>query len=145
MGLSSFAHVQISIVPPHSNGARNFLYFGIQFFLLFSEIRNLLPVSLEYVWYRYIVFDNFSAIFSTELPKRMEREVASLPSLQLWRKSCNKRALDASSLTNVLRKKIGTMCAKLKRARGKVEVSVSRGSLTRGATKLILSSYFITS
>ena len=47
------------------------------------------------------MFDNFSAIFSTELPKRMEREVANLPSLQLWRKSCNKRALDASSSTIV--------------------------------------------
>ena len=93
------------------------------------------------------MFDNFSAIFSTELPKRMEREVANLPSLQLWRKSCNKRALDASSSTIVnkcLKEKDWDHVCK-KRARGKVEVSVSRGSMTSGAAKLILSSYFITS
>lgn len=50
-------------------------------------------------------------------------------------------------ITNFFRKKIGTMCAKPKRARGKVEVWC-RGSLTNGATELkiiILSSYFITS
>ena len=38
MGLSSFAHVQISIVPPYSNGARNFLYFVIQFVLFATDL-----------------------------------------------------------------------------------------------------------
>ena len=45
------------------------------------------------------VYQFFSAIFSTQLPKRMEREVANLYSLQLWKKSCNKRALEALSST----------------------------------------------
>ena len=68
-----------------------------------------------------VVFINFFGIFPRQLPKRMEREDANLPSLQLWRKSCNKRALEASSwtMTNVLRKKIGTMCAKLQRGKRK--------------------------
>ena len=42
---------------------------------------------------------NFSGIFPTQLPKRMERKEVSLPSLQLWRKSRNKRALEVSSST----------------------------------------------
>ena len=46
-----------------------------------------------------VVFINFLAIFSTQLLRRMEKEVATLPSLQLWRKSCNKRVLEASSST----------------------------------------------
>ena len=46
-----------------------------------------------------VVFINFSTTFSTQLPKRMQWEVANLHSLQLRRKSYNKRALEASSST----------------------------------------------
>ena len=46
-----------------------------------------------------VVFINFSTTFSTQLPKRMQGEVANLHSLQLRRKSCNKRVLEESSST----------------------------------------------
>ena len=39
------------------------------------------------------VYQFFSYLLYT-IAKEMEREVANLPSLQLWRKPCNKRALN---------------------------------------------------
>ena len=96
-----------------------------------------------------VVFINFFGIFPRQLPKRMEREDANLPSLQLWRKSCNKRALEASSWTIEWQmswgKRLEPCVQSFSEERGKVEVLVPRGSLTNDAPKLVLSGYFITS
>ena len=96
-----------------------------------------------------VVFINFFGIFPTQLPKRMEREDANLPSLQLWRKSCNKRALEASSWTIEWQmswgKRLEPCVQSFSEQRGKVEVSVPRGSLTNDAPKFALLGYFITS
>ena len=64
---------------------------------------------------------------------------------KIMQKTCIRGIVVNNRITSVLRKKIGAICAKLKRAKKKSGGSVSRSSLTNGATKLILSSYFTSS
>ena len=64
---------------------------------------------------------------------------------KIMQQKCIRGIVVNNRITSVLRKKIGAICAKLKRAKKKSGGSVSRSSLTNGATKLILSSYFTSS
>ena len=64
---------------------------------------------------------------------------------KIMQQTCIRGIVVNNRITSVLRKKIGAICAKLKRAKKKSGGSVSRSSLTNGATKLILSSYFTSS
>ena len=60
---------------------------------------------------------------------------------KIMQQTCIRGIVVNNRITSVLRKKIGAICAKLKRAKKKSGGS----SLTNGATKLILSSYFTSS
>ena len=66
------------------------------------------------------VYQFFSYLLYT-IAKEMERKVANLPSLQekTMQQTCIKGIVVNNRITNVLGKKIGTMCAKLKREKRK--------------------------